>query len=101
MTIGIDFGHVWSHDYALNQDGEVVDRGRFEPARRRSRSGSPAACRTLRHLLDAVFPRADAKIQRPAEDLPAGDPQQLQWNLVRASADALGLVPFLATSLAD
>jgi len=29
MTIGIDFGDVWTHCYTLNQDGEVVDRGRF------------------------------------------------------------------------
>ena len=35
MTIGIDLGDVWSHYCTLNQDGEVVDRGRFEPHRRR------------------------------------------------------------------
>jgi transposase len=29
MTIGIDLGDVWSHYCILNQDGEVVDRGRF------------------------------------------------------------------------
>ncbi len=29
ITIGIDLGDVWSHYGALNQDGEVVDRGRF------------------------------------------------------------------------
>jgi transposase len=29
MTIGIDLGDFWSHYCALNQDGEVVDRGRF------------------------------------------------------------------------
>ena len=29
ITIGIDFGDVWSHYCTLNQDGEVVDRGRF------------------------------------------------------------------------
>jgi hypothetical protein len=29
MTIGIDLGDVWSHHCTLNQDGEVVDRGRF------------------------------------------------------------------------
>ncbi len=28
-TIGIDLGDVWSHYYTLNEDGEVVDRGRF------------------------------------------------------------------------
>src|SRR5580700_10101004 len=28
-TIGIDLGDVWSHYCTLNQDGEVVDRGRF------------------------------------------------------------------------
>ena len=29
ITIGIDLGDVWSHSCTLNQDGEVVDRGRF------------------------------------------------------------------------
>jgi transposase len=29
MTIGIDLGDVWSHYCTLNQEGEVVDRGRF------------------------------------------------------------------------
>lgn len=28
-TIGIDLGDVWSHYCTLNQEGEVVDRGRF------------------------------------------------------------------------
>jgi hypothetical protein len=29
LTIGIDLGDIWSHYCTLNQDGEVVDRGRF------------------------------------------------------------------------
>jgi hypothetical protein len=29
MTIGVDLGDVWSHYCTLNEDGEVVDRGRF------------------------------------------------------------------------
>src|SRR6202522_4549657 len=29
ITIGIDLGDVWSHYCTLNQDGEVVSRGRF------------------------------------------------------------------------
>ena len=29
MTIGIDRGDVWSHYCKLNEDGEVLDRGRF------------------------------------------------------------------------
>jgi hypothetical protein len=29
-TIGIDLGDVWSHYCTINQDGEVVDRGRFQ-----------------------------------------------------------------------
>ena len=29
MTIEIDFGGVWSHYCTLNQESEVVDRGRF------------------------------------------------------------------------
>jgi hypothetical protein len=29
MTIGIDLGHIWSHYCTLNQDGDVVGRGRF------------------------------------------------------------------------
>jgi hypothetical protein len=28
-TIGIDLGDVWSHYCTINQDGKVVDRGRF------------------------------------------------------------------------
>lgn len=29
VTIGVDLGDVWSHYCTLNQDGEVIDRGRF------------------------------------------------------------------------
>ena len=29
MTSGVDLGDVWSHYCTLNEDGEVVDRGRF------------------------------------------------------------------------
>jgi hypothetical protein len=29
ITIGIDLGDIWSHYCTLNQEGEVVDRGRF------------------------------------------------------------------------
>jgi hypothetical protein len=29
MTIGIDLGDVWSYYCTLNENGEVVDRGRF------------------------------------------------------------------------
>jgi hypothetical protein len=29
MTIGIDLGDIWSHYCTLNEDGEIVDRGRF------------------------------------------------------------------------
>src|SRR5580700_7741555 len=29
ITIGIDLGDVWSHYCTLNEDGEMVDRGRF------------------------------------------------------------------------
>jgi transposase len=29
MTIGIDLGDVWSHYCRLNEEGEVIDRGRF------------------------------------------------------------------------
>jgi hypothetical protein len=29
ITIGIDLGDAWSHYCTLNEDGEVVDRGRF------------------------------------------------------------------------
>ena len=32
ITIGIDLGDVWSHYCTLNQDGEIVDRGRFRTA---------------------------------------------------------------------
>jgi transposase len=29
LTIGIDLGDVWSHYCTLNEDGGVIDRGRF------------------------------------------------------------------------
>src|ERR1700761_5352336 len=29
MTIGIDLGDIWSHYCTLNEEGEVVNRGRF------------------------------------------------------------------------
>src|SRR6202451_1782348 len=29
LTIGVDLGDVWSHYCTLNQQGEVIDRGRF------------------------------------------------------------------------
>jgi hypothetical protein len=29
LTIGVDLGNVWSHYCTLDQDGGVVDRGRF------------------------------------------------------------------------
>jgi transposase len=29
MAIGIDLGDVWSHYCTLNEEGEVIDRGRF------------------------------------------------------------------------
>ena len=29
LTIGIDLGDVWSHYCTLNQQGDVIDRGRF------------------------------------------------------------------------
>ena len=32
MTIGIDLGDVWSHYCTLNEEGEVVGRGRFRPS---------------------------------------------------------------------
>ena len=30
LTIGIDLGDVWSHYCTLNQQGEVIDRGRCD-----------------------------------------------------------------------
>jgi hypothetical protein len=29
MTMGIDLGDIWSHYSTLNEEGEVVERGRF------------------------------------------------------------------------
>jgi transposase len=29
ITIGIDLGDVWSHYCTINQNGDVIDRGRF------------------------------------------------------------------------
>jgi hypothetical protein len=33
MAIGIDLGDIWSHYCTLNEDGAVVDRGRFRTNR--------------------------------------------------------------------
>jgi len=41
ITIGIDLSDVWSHYCTLNQDGEVVDRGRLRTIPTPSKSGSP------------------------------------------------------------
>jgi transposase len=68
LTIGIDLGDVWSHYCTLNEDGEVVDRGRFRTTPKaiekwftdlpsalwrwrpeRIRSGSASSCRNLAH----------------------------------------------------
>jgi transposase len=46
MTIGIDLGDVWSHYCTLNEDGEVVGRGRF----RTSPSGVEKWVRELRAI---------------------------------------------------
>ena len=42
-TIGIDLGDFWSHYCTLNQDGEVVDRGR-------SRTNPSGADKSFRDL---------------------------------------------------
>jgi hypothetical protein len=66
MTIGIDLGDVWSHYRTLNEDGRVVDRGRFRTTPKAidkwftdvpharvameagtTRSGSASNCRSL------------------------------------------------------
>jgi len=44
MTIGIDLGDVWSHYCTLNQDGAVVDRGRFRVPLLRRRRVPMTAC---------------------------------------------------------
>jgi hypothetical protein len=41
LTIGIDLGDIWSHYCTLNEDGEVFDRGAFEPAHPASTNGLP------------------------------------------------------------
>jgi hypothetical protein len=41
LTIGIDLGDVWSHYCTRNEEGKVVDRGRFRTTPRPSRSGLP------------------------------------------------------------
>jgi hypothetical protein len=37
--IGIDLGDIWSHYCTLNEDGEVIDRGRFRTTPKELRSG--------------------------------------------------------------
>jgi transposase len=40
MTVGIDLGDVGSHYCTLNQEGEVVDRGRFRTTPKAIGSGA-------------------------------------------------------------
>jgi len=50
ITIGIDLGDIWSHYCTLNEDGEVVDRGRF----RTNRSGVDKRFRNLERVRVAM-----------------------------------------------
>jgi transposase len=69
MTIGIDLGDVWSHYCTLNQDGEVVDRGRFRTTPKaigkwftdlpRTRVAMEAGCRLWRWNCIARFRRSN------------------------------------------
>jgi transposase len=43
ITIGIDLGDIWSHYCTLNEDGEVVNRGRF-------RTNAPGVDRRFRSI---------------------------------------------------
>jgi hypothetical protein len=66
MTIGVDLGDVWSHYCTLNEEGEVIDRGRFRtspkdvekwfidvpPARVAMEAGTPAEPKTICTGLD-------------------------------------------------
>jgi transposase len=42
MTIGIDLGDVWSHYCTLNEDGEVLEQGRFRTTPKAIEKWSPS-----------------------------------------------------------
>jgi transposase len=73
MTIGIDLGDVWSHYCTLNQDGEVVDRGRFRT--------TPKA---IEKWFTGVPSRLDPNILRPIAHRSVEQQQAL--TLIRARA---------------
>ena len=41
ITNGIDLGNIWSYYCTLNEDGEVVGRGRFHVSKNNVFSGVP------------------------------------------------------------
>src|SRR6202453_2398420 len=107
ITIGIALGDVWSHYCTLNQDGEVVDRGRFRttpkaiekwftdvaPARVAMEAGThsiwiSAQLQELGHEVDAEklarYARLDPNILRPIAHRTVQ--QQEALTLVRARA---------------
>src|ERR1039457_2381076 len=66
MTIGIDLGDIWSHYCTLNEDGEVVDRGRF----RANPSGVDKRFRD-------IGPRSEERRPGPVPNQPVGGGQAL------------------------
>ena len=64
MTIGIDLGDVWSHYCTLNQDGEVVDRGRFRTTPKAIEILWPIAHRTIKQQEALTLIRASGLLVR-------------------------------------
>jgi transposase len=64
MTIGIDLGDVWSHYCTLNEDGEVVDRGRFRTTLRAISHSDRKSDQVDAEKL-ARYARLDPEILRP------------------------------------
>jgi hypothetical protein len=64
MTIGIDLGNVWSHYCTLNQDGEVVDRGRFRTTPKAIEILRPIAHRAIKQQEALTLTRARGLLVR-------------------------------------
>ena len=58
LTIGIDLGDVWSRYCTLNQQGEVIDRGRFRTTTPKGSTRGSPMCLMLALLWRLVFIRS-------------------------------------------
>src|SRR5271154_4598788 len=79
ITIGIDLGDFWSHYCTLNQDGEVVDRGRFRTTRKAIKrwftdlTAAQVAMETGTHLI-----WISAQLQEPGREVIVANVRELR-----------------------